>query len=80
MVKQPFGHDVPDHPVLNLTVARRGLAAHDECGDECEAKRYFARQVPYLEGAGHRERGQTSWNIWASGEDGDEGGSWLGIG
>ncbi|MFE3187801.1 hypothetical protein ACFXHA_02270 [Nocardia sp. NPDC059240] len=65
-MKRAFGHDMPDHPVLNLEVAQRALGEHAECGDECEAKRYFARQVPYLEGAAQpeRTRGGTSWNIW----------------
>ncbi|MFE3255503.1 hypothetical protein ACFXPS_03905 [Nocardia sp. NPDC059091] len=64
-MNRPVTHSMPDHPVLNLEVAQRALAQHAQCGEECEAKRYFSRQVPYLERSGHRERGATSWNIWA---------------
>ncbi|UFS99591.1 hypothetical protein [Nocardia huaxiensis] len=60
MGDNPAFHQMPDRPILNLDVARRGLNRHQRCSDGCEAKRYFTALVPYL------ERGRTTWNIWTS--------------
>ncbi|WP_162958317.1 hypothetical protein [Nocardia yunnanensis] len=62
----PIGHDVPDYPVQNLEVARRGLAAHQNCDRACEAKRYFVALVPHLEMITRRRAASASWNLWSS--------------
>ncbi|GAB0107939.1 hypothetical protein JMUB6875_69420 [Nocardia sp. JMUB6875] len=63
---QPISHEVPDYPVQNLDVAKRGLESHRECDKDCEAKRYFAGLVPYLEVLARRRAASAGWNIWSS--------------
>ncbi|NNH71645.1 hypothetical protein HLB23_17535 [Nocardia uniformis] len=53
-------HDVPGYPVENIEQARRGRYLHDECSDDCDAKRYYTALVPQLE---HRS-GLRGRNIW----------------
>ncbi|WP_306356285.1 MULTISPECIES: hypothetical protein [unclassified Nocardia] len=50
-----YFHRMPDYPILNPEVAQRGLARHQECGDDCGARRYFADLVPYLILGSNRE-------------------------
>lgn len=62
MVNGYVSHDVPGYPVENLEQARRGRFLHEDCSDDCDAKRYYVALVPQLE----RRSGRTGWNIWTS--------------
>ncbi len=53
-------HEFPERPVLDLEVARRERDKHRACGEECDAKRYFGKLVPQMEG-------RCGWNIWRTG-------------
>ncbi|WP_282781281.1 hypothetical protein [Nocardia sp. CC201C] len=65
MGDNPIFHRVPDHPILNLEVARRALLRHRDCGENCAARRYFLELVPVLS-RGHRpEDGDSGDSRWA---------------
>ncbi|BEK89818.1 hypothetical protein [Nocardia seriolae] len=66
-VAHAISHEVPDYPIQNLDVARRGLETHRACAKGCEAKRYFAALVPHLEMIARRRAASAGWNLWRQG-------------
>ncbi|AYF77526.1 hypothetical protein D7D52_31125 [Nocardia yunnanensis] len=60
-----ISHDAPDYPVMNLAAAQRGREIHRDCGDECDAHRYYENLVPKLEVAAREVKPlRGTWNIW----------------
>ncbi|MGV9413548.1 hypothetical protein ACWDOP_26915 [Nocardia sp. NPDC003693] len=56
--KTYMSHNYPERPVLDLEIAKRERDKHRDCGDDCDAKRYYTRLVPQI------ERRAGAWNIW----------------
>ncbi|MRH87750.1 hypothetical protein GFY24_09840 [Nocardia sp. SYP-A9097] len=67
-----ISHDPPDYPVMNLEVARRGQAAHQDCDvEKCSAKAYFdkvalrlGRELRTIRSSHNTTDLRGAWNIW----------------
>ncbi len=69
-----ISHEPPDYPVMNLEVARRGQATHQDCDPEtCSAKVYFdkvalrlSRELHTIRSSHNSARLRGTWNIWTN--------------